>query len=750
MKESNIILKVCDVNKFFKKRGSLKHALKNINFDVEEGDFYGIIGESGSGKTTLGRSIIRLNTISGGNIYLYDKLISSKKISKNEKKYICENIQMIFQDPMSSLNPKMNILKIISEPLQINKEIKNKVNEIIKKKEKINKIYKYKVLMDIEETSLNKTKEYFENYINIIDEKCVEIKEFRFSNEDDWISSFNEIDNLYNSYINKLKSNINDFSNIVDIQKKLIKSVYKLEDAPEKLKKYIDEGMHETDEEKKLRLDCEEASNKLNQMHDIKKSNEEKKIIKMIYKDFKIQEKFYKNKSKTENTKLSYYNDIITSLNFKSNSQIVKEILDINYINENELNKKINDCISKVNNYFKNINEMLFSSDLNKNEKENKIKKMLSSHAISEMINNISYEIISSLKKLNNENEKKFNIEYKKVENDLEKKIKNYKDFLIKKEDTIDLHEFSYIYEEYKNKYELRKEEFKKKREEISNLKDILKKKKSHLEKILKSHVLKLYKMRPSALSDFSKSEAKEIIKKNTKSFKTQIKTKNKTLESIDFEFKNILDVIFINKKLSSSSKIKLWFYKGELVNLLILNRVFALLESVGLKKEHAYRYPHEFSGGQRQRIVIARSLITNPKLIIADEAISALDVSVQAQVINILKELSEKKGMTFLFIAHDLSMVQHICNKVIIMHNGAIVEKGLVSKIFQNPVHPYTKSLFTAIPELSRMDVDLAAGEDNYKYDEEYSISNMPKFFEVSEGHEVLATESQFKKWVH
>ena len=171
------------------------------------------------------------------------------------------------------------------------------------------------------------------------------------------------------------------------------------------------------------------------------------------------------------------------------------------------------------------------------------------------------------------------------------------------------------------------------------------------------------------------------------------------------------------------------------------------MLESVGLKKEHAYRYPHEFSGGQRQRIVIARALITNPKLIIADEAISALDVSVQAQVINIMKDLCEQKGMTFLFIAHDLSMVQHICNKVIIMHNGSIVEKGLVSEVFKNPVHPYTKSLFMAVPELNKMDVNLAAFDDNSEYEKEYSISNIPKFYKVSPGHEVLASEKQFKE---
>ena len=123
------------------------------------------------------------------------------------------------------------------------------------------------------------------------------------------------------------------------------------------------------------------------------------------------------------------------------------------------------------------------------------------------------------------------------------------------------------------------------------------------------------------------------------------------------------------------------------------------LLETVGLNKEHANRYPHEFSGGQRQRIGIARALAVNPKFIVCDEAISALDVSIQAQIVNLLKRLQKEIGLTYLFIAHDLSMVKYISDRIAVMYRGRIVEIGSADCVYNNPQHPYTKSLLSAIP---------------------------------------------------
>ncbi len=127
--------------------------------------------------------------------------------------------------------------------------------------------------------------------------------------------------------------------------------------------------------------------------------------------------------------------------------------------------------------------------------------------------------------------------------------------------------------------------------------------------------------------------------------------------------------------------------------------RVHEVLDMVGLLSEHADRYPHEFSGGQRQRIGIARAIVLEPELIIADEPISALDVSIQAQVINLLNELREKMGLTIIFIAHDLSVVKYFSDRIAVMHYGKIVELADADELFENPLHPYTKSLLSAIP---------------------------------------------------
>ncbi|EKU48081.1 ABC transporter ATP-binding protein [Staphylococcus massiliensis] len=169
--------------------------------------------------------------------------------------------------------------------------------------------------------------------------------------------------------------------------------------------------------------------------------------------------------------------------------------------------------------------------------------------------------------------------------------------------------------------------------------------------------------------------------------------------------------------------------------------RVYDLLETVGLRKDHANRYPHEFSGGQRQRIGIARALAVEPEFIIADEPISALDVSIQAQVVNLLQKLQREHGITFLFIAHDLSMVKYISDRIAVMHFGKIVELGSADDIYNRPLHPYTKSLLSAVPQ---PDPESERTRKRVTYQEDASLKNERTLQECFEGHYVHATDQE------
>lgn len=174
--------------------------------------------------------------------------------------------------------------------------------------------------------------------------------------------------------------------------------------------------------------------------------------------------------------------------------------------------------------------------------------------------------------------------------------------------------------------------------------------------------------------------------------------------------------------------------------------RIGELLEAVGLNREHANRYAHEFSGGQRQRIGIARALSLDPSFIIADEPISALDVSIQAQVVNLLKELQKERNLTYLFIAHDLSMVKYISDRIAVMYRGKILELGEADEIYRNPIHPYTKSLLSAVPLPDPMS---ERKRQRIPYQHEETDPTLASVHEVSPKHFVYGTDEQIRRWV-
>ena len=175
---------------------------------------------------------------------------------------------------------------------------------------------------------------------------------------------------------------------------------------------------------------------------------------------------------------------------------------------------------------------------------------------------------------------------------------------------------------------------------------------------------------------------------------------------------------------------------------------VKAILKKVGLAPEHATRYPHQFSGGQRQRVGIARALIMNPKLIIADECISALDVSIQAQVVNLMKDIQEETGTAYLFIAHDLSMVKYISDRIGVLHLGHLLETGTTEEIFNHPVHPYTRSLLSAIPSPNPV-VEKKRVAESYDYKTSGIDYTKGTKHLVEGSHYVRCTDEEFSEWM-
>ncbi len=252
-----------------------------------------------------------------------------------------------------------------------------------------------------------------------------------------------------------------------------------------------------------------------------------------------------------------------------------------------------------------------------------------------------------------------------------------------------------------------------------------------------------------------TKEELDAIVAENKAEIKKAQEDHNKWSRKKDNKLTNEIQMIFQDPIASLDPRMTVrdiiaegLIIKGVKDQEYIDKQVYKILETVGLVQEHASRYPHEFSGGQRQRIGIARAVIMNPELIIADEPISALDVSIQAQVINLLNDLSREMGLTILFIAHDLAVVKYFSNRIAVMYFGKIVELGTSDELFAHPFHPYTRSLLSAIPlpdpitEKNRKRIVY-----NPVMDHDYSKEG-PSMREVYPGHFVYCNTEEFEKY--
>ncbi len=246
-------------------------------------------------------------------------------------------------------------------------------------------------------------------------------------------------------------------------------------------------------------------------------------------------------------------------------------------------------------------------------------------------------------------------------------------------------------------------------------------------------------------------AELDQIIAKN----KEEIKTAQADHKKADRKLVNEIQMIFQDPIASLDPRMTVrdiiaegLVIKGVKDKEYIDQKVFEMLETVGLVREHASRYPHEFSGGQRQRIGVARSLIMEPSLIIADEPISALDVSIRAQIINLLNDLRNQRGITILFIAHDLSVVKYFSDRIGVMYFGKMVELADSEELFRHPLHPYTRSLLSAIPQPDpRYEKNRKRIVYNPVADHDYRNST-PSFREVCPGHFVLCDDAELERY--
>lgn len=501
-----------------------------------------------------------------------------------------------------------------------------------------------------------------------------------------------------------------------------------------------------------------ELKNKLNSFDPIKKEiiaikNELKTKIEPLKYDLnKLKVELQNSLKNIEKEKEDYNNSVYILKN-----DYIVDIRNIQYQaaleNSNLINQTVNDSERKYQNelriikntHLRKLQGLKDSAALQKETIQQKIQQLKAQYSKDlELLSNTFLPLIekdkSNILPRNIYKTKKENIETKKKDDIKARKAKYEED---KKNIIVP------NFDEIKKRIEETKFEFKSRIDQIKEAINKLKlESKGKIDSLKKNTTIKVSEEEKIQI-ELIKKEYKDLIEEEKQRIK-EIKIINTSSDTLNISRR--MQMIFQDPISSLNPRMTVREIIGE--GLIIQNqlskdeihqRVDEVLEIVGLSREYATRYPHEFSGGQRQRIGIARALIMNPDVIIADEPISSLDVSIRAQIINLLQNLKEKLGLTILFIAHDLSVVRFFCDRIAVMYAGKIVELGTSKDIFSNPLHPYTKSLLSAIPqpdpdfEKNRVRLNYDPNKHDYREDK-------PSLQEILPGHFVYVNQKEFK----